>query len=355
VFVDAANFFFFFFFLFSKLLVFLSLICWASGATRDALGFSFAKFSRNDRALLTFAGTASLAPPFVLLTSNASLSVEGGAMWHGKRVWINEFVCNFSFLVVGSGEGGDGIAFVLLAVPGAAPSSKSVVQEAGSLGYGSGLEGEDDQGLPNSVAVEFDTFYNEPLGDPQAQHISIHSRGSYPNSANETFRIGNFGLVQDLRGKVLTATLTYRNGELSVLLSTIPLPIVKVKVDLVNELGGASEVFVGLTSSSQGDVHSLLSWTFSYTGNELDPSKCRVFGDGWCPLKVEAGVQQTFYINAVDLFNHSYFGPPPVFYALVGDAATPAVPLSNDPSTYSVTYHGVKAGVRSFCLWTPFD
>ncbi len=101
----------------------------------------------------------------------------------------------------------------------------------------------------------------------------------------------------------------------------------------------------GLSASSVGDLHSILSWSFAYTGNQLDPSRCRVFGVGWSTLNVTAGVDETFYITAVDLYNHSFFGRPPVFYALIGDLSAPAVVLPNDPSTYSVTYHGTQAGV----------
>ncbi len=219
-------------------------VCVVEGASKDALGFQYVRFSREDRARLVLSGSALLSPPQVLLTANISGGLEAGAMWHGKRVWINEFVCNFSFLIpTFSKQNGDGVALVFFNVPGASPTPKSVVLEAGSLGYGSGLEGEDEQGLPGSVAVEFDSHYDETLGDPELSHIGVHSRGGEPNSANESCRLGDVAEFQGLRGRIQSATVTYRKGQLEVLMNAVN--VLTVKMDLIGELQGESEVFLG--------------------------------------------------------------------------------------------------------------
>jgi hypothetical protein len=53
------------------------------------------------------------------------------------------------------------------------------------------------QGIPNSLAVEFDTVQNPPedfgagtLGDPNGNQISVQTRGQEANSANTDFSLG---------------------------------------------------------------------------------------------------------------------------------------------------------------------
>jgi len=64
-------------------------------------------------------------------------------------------------------QAADGFALVLYDAP-AAPSSATVGGGGGGLGYA---------GLPNSVAVEFDTMSNPSLGDPAVAHVAVISRG----------------------------------------------------------------------------------------------------------------------------------------------------------------------------------
>jgi hypothetical protein len=224
-------------------------------------------------------------------------------------------------------------------VPGTSPSGSSVVLDPGSLGYGSGLSDSDD-GLPSSVAVEFDTHFDESLGDPVQEHVSVHSRGTLPNSANETFRVGDLSnpalVPRTMRRKLQTATLTFKNGILEVILDPFSRPALQTKLDLVGELEGVSEVYVGVSASlSDGsqDSHTLVQWSFAYTGNVLSAANSRVYGPGWTTSEVVAGIQMNFSIAAMDIYNHPYFGGALVFYALIGDVSVPAVPLQNDPST----------------------
>ena len=51
-----------------------------------------------------------------------------------------------------------------------------------SLGYG---------GIPNSIAIELDTWYNYDVQDQYENHISIQTRGSQEaNSPNHTYSLG---------------------------------------------------------------------------------------------------------------------------------------------------------------------
>ena len=58
------------------------------------------------------------------------------------------------------------------------------------LGYG---------GINNSLAVEFDTYYNPGEIDPYENHVSVHTRGwRHPNSPNHTYSLGHTNRVPDL-------------------------------------------------------------------------------------------------------------------------------------------------------------
>ena len=72
-------------------------------------------------------------------------------------------------------RGADGFAFVLQ------NDARQALGGAGAeLGYG---------GITNSLAVEFDTYFNPELLEPYENHVSVHTRGfRHPNSANQTYR-----------------------------------------------------------------------------------------------------------------------------------------------------------------------
>ena len=58
------------------------------------------------------------------------------------------------------------------------------------LGYG---------GINNSLAVEFDSFYNFEEIEPYENHVSVHTRGwRHPNDPNHTFSLGDTNAIPDL-------------------------------------------------------------------------------------------------------------------------------------------------------------
>jgi len=104
-------------------------------------------------------------------------------------------------------RGGDGLAFV---IQGQSP--RALGAGGAGLGY---------TGIKNSIAVEFDTFFNAELLEPYENHVAVHTRGyRHPNSANHSFALADTVEVGDLGRDVHTARVRYRpNLQLDTLFS----------------------------------------------------------------------------------------------------------------------------------------
>lgn len=101
---------------------------------------------------------------------------QRGAVWFRQQLAAQSSFCvEFSFIIKQSGA--DGMALVFQ------QHSLSALGEGGSgLGY---------QGIPKSVAVEIDTYPSiAGFNDPNGNHISVHTRGINPNSADHQFSRG---------------------------------------------------------------------------------------------------------------------------------------------------------------------
>lgn len=155
----------------------------------------------NDEKLFT-----NRCGPSLMLTP--SLSRTKGAFWYSRQMDVVEgFETSFIFELANPSQqcshingnysnckvrGASGFAFVIQN-----NSSKAIGEE---LGYDS---------ISNSIAVEFDTFYDYEALDPYENHISVHTRGRLPNSVNHTFSIGETSSVPDLTNGKIRARIVY--------------------------------------------------------------------------------------------------------------------------------------------------
>jgi hypothetical protein len=73
-------------------------------------------------------------------------------------------------------RGADGVAFVIHN----SPKADALGRSGRGIGY---------DGIENSIAVEFDTWYNPELLDAYENHIAVHTRGRHPNSANSSYAL----------------------------------------------------------------------------------------------------------------------------------------------------------------------
>ncbi len=147
------------------------------------------------------------------LRLSASRARQAGSAWYSRQLNVREgFETIFKFRIAeGSlrcnqmddtytncrARGGDGIAFV--------------VQQQNPKALGAGGAGMGYTGIKNSLAVEFDTFYNAELLEPYENHIAVHTRGwRHANNANQSYALASSTQVQDMARDVHTARIVYR-------------------------------------------------------------------------------------------------------------------------------------------------
>lgn len=165
------------------------------------------------------------------------------------------FSTSFTFQITNNGGGGDGDG---LGADGIAFVVQTVSSSAGGLGGGIGYAG-----IPNSVAVEFDTYNNDLPSDPDGNHVGIDLGGSVVS-------VATFGVTPRFNdGNVWNAWVDY-NGVTDVLEVRVTqaalrplLPTLSYNVDLVAQLG-ASDAFVGFTSGTGSFYadHDIRTWQF---------------------------------------------------------------------------------------------
>ncbi len=160
----------------------------------------------------------------------------------------------FSFQITGSGGasdsdglGADGLTFTVQ------PNASTAGGGGGGIGY---------QGIPNSLAVEFDTWDNGlGAGDPNGNHVGVDLNGSVfsVTTATVATRMNN--------GAVWWAWIDYNGTVLELRLSqtsTRPSsPTLSYAVNLASVLGG-TQAYVGFTSGTGAAFgnHDVLSWQF---------------------------------------------------------------------------------------------
>ena len=186
----------------------------------DDVGNRYATFGHRDYYKRS---KESLCPVRTRLTASGPSKV--GALWyHMPIAVIGGFETLFTFQVSDHSRecskhrdptfsttmyesctvhGGDGFAFVI-------HRDENDTEALGSTGAGMGYDG-----IRNSLAVEFDTWFNPTSNattggsDLVGDHISVHSRGGKPNSASESFSLGQPRPAGIGDGKIHLAKISY--------------------------------------------------------------------------------------------------------------------------------------------------
>ncbi len=218
-------------------------------------GITFNDFS--DSTGLTLVGDAAIAGGNILRLTPAEGSMEGAAWYAVDTPYVSvDWETTFAFNLnenAGSPGGSDGFVFI---VQNYQPTY--LAGGGGTLGY---------YNLPNSLAVEFDTFQNSEVNDPSQSHVSVHTNGTGPNSWDEALSLGSFNtpaVIDD--AATHTARISYAPGTLKVFLDNLTSPVLTVSVDLAETLDlDAGRAWVGFTGTTGGGYqnHDILNWHFS--------------------------------------------------------------------------------------------
>jgi hypothetical protein len=210
-------------------------------------------YGSNSPALPTWTGSA------LQLTSDASQTAS--AWLDTEQAVSSAFSTSFEFQIApvpNNAELADGFAFVIQFAPNGT-STLGSTGAGGYIGY---------TGIPNSIAIEFDTFQNS--WDPAYTHIGVQSNGPLANSADHTTAAKLVTPVQATfaDGAIHNATITYDGtSTLSVFLDGAATPVVTVPVNLSTllTLDSGTSAFVGFTAATgAGSEYSdILAWTWN--------------------------------------------------------------------------------------------
>jgi hypothetical protein len=266
-----------------------AVLIWQTVAGAGVL-FTFPDFSST--AGLTFAGAATTTTTSdgAVLRVTPATGGQSGAAYSTTAVPLGpgdtfSTVFQFRFTDPGGIDPADGITFVLAA------TATGLGSGGGFIGYG---------GVPNSVAIEFDTFNNGGGDGNSSNHVGIDTNGVLTDTSltnvygmqtcNFSASTINTAAGCMSNGNVWTATITYDGSNLSVNLkdsaegSTFN-AISSFPIDIKSFLG-TSNAFVGFTSGTGAgwENHDILNWTFSNSatlpGTVPEPGTWVLLGSG---------------------------------------------------------------------------
>jgi glucose/arabinose dehydrogenase len=224
-------------------------------------------------------GNATLAGAALQLTPALSYQ-KGSAFWSTPLTLDADtvFQTQFQLQLTGGPGGADGFAFVL---QNSAAAAEALGAGGGSLGYA---------GLENSLAIEFDTYRNNPW-DPNDNHIAVLQNGDVATALATTLTA-----LPDLNsGDPLTVWIDYdgSRSHLDVFLASTrtrpTTPALSYTVDLAAVLG--AQAYVGFTGGTGklANAQEITDWRFNASGASVNVTP----GDG--PLRVtEGGVTDTY-------------------------------------------------------------
>jgi uncharacterized repeat protein (TIGR01451 family) len=233
-----------------------------------------------------------------VLQLTSSTGNQTGSAWYTVAQTVESgFSTSFQFQFTNpSTPPADGIAFVIQNSANPTAAIGFTGGNGGALAYGdadASTNPSTGAGIPNSLAIEFDTYEN--AWDPQAvngsvSHVAVQSCGTGPNTSHHNQDcLGGSSNPSTLGAPVVTpnmadgamhnVTITYypacstcnpaTPANIHVMLDGIDLYPNGVNVDLSSiGLGEGGTAYVGLTGATGGDfeTQNILNWTYTQNG-----------------------------------------------------------------------------------------
>ncbi|WP_218932322.1 lectin-like domain-containing protein [Adhaeretor mobilis] len=216
-----------------------------------AITFEYTDFSDTSALIINRDASPVTTPAGVVMRLTPALGIQSGSIYRNEEASVFKFSTAFSFQIANdSNPGADGLAFVLQ--PGGTLAGNS----GGSLG----------NAVPNTVAVEFDTWNNPENNDPNNNHIGITLFGMEDHGAGSPFTVTAPSDLND--GLVKYAWIDYDGTNLEVRFSDLAarpeLSILTQAIDISTVLKGSFRAFAGLSAGTGGasQNHDILSWSF---------------------------------------------------------------------------------------------
>jgi len=232
--------------------------------------YSFTKLKDNTN--LVFTSDSHTDSTNIILTSAQQHRV--GYVWIKDKVpVVNGFSLTFSFRMNkgkndiddGSLPGADGLSFII---------QNNNVQSFGNSGGGIGYSG-----IPNSFAIEYDTYWNQfpadSYNDPNGNHIGVFCSGALPNTSDHKsqFCLGTNNTIITLRsdGTIYYSKIDYNAEEnkLNIYLDSTKnfnssfMEISNVDLSkLLNLSEGKAFVGFSAATGTSTETHEILSWNF---------------------------------------------------------------------------------------------
>jgi len=197
----------------------------------------------------------------VLRLTPASASRNGTVYYATKLVLANGFDTLFQFRITGvagtpdaSGNpGGDGFAFII--------QSQGATVTGPTVGY-------IPYSITNALVVEFDTWQNQNLGDPNGNHISLQLVGPAPDGLTEFNHSRSLASATNIPnlsdGAIHTSRIRYHQGVLEVYLDNMTTPVL-ASTNFVGALDANGMAFVGFAAGTGAayEAHDVLNWSFN--------------------------------------------------------------------------------------------
>lgn len=187
-----------------------------------------------------------------VLRLTAAESWQAGTAFSSQQITASSFSTYFTFRITDPGGIGvaDGFVFTI----------QSVSSDAGGSGGGIGYSG-----IDSSVGVEFDTYYNYSMSDPQENHIAIDTNGEVTHDASGA-DVKNIS-ADFSNGEIWHAWVDYDGTTLEVRLSSTgarpSLPDLEKTLDIPSVIG-QDTAYIGFTSATGNGWanHDIIYWEY---------------------------------------------------------------------------------------------